>query len=52
MKTDGDFPQTINGIYFKSKVEYDKRYKSDLEAFAELLYDIYISGDFYEMESY
>jgi hypothetical protein len=35
------FPATINGILYKTEVEYDDRVKSDALALAELLYDIY-----------
>jgi len=35
------FPQTINGIEYKSKEELDARIKSDLEQLAHLVFDIY-----------
>jgi hypothetical protein len=36
-----DFPQTINGILYETKEEYDKRVQDDLEQLAQLALDMY-----------
>lgn len=38
---ESEFPLTINGIEYKIKQELADRYKSDLMAMAQLIYDIY-----------
>lgn len=38
---DQDFPQTINGILFESKEEYDQRIKTDAEQMAHFLFSLY-----------
>lgn len=35
------FPAMVNGILYKTALEYDERVKRDLEAFAEIAIDIY-----------
>lgn len=35
------FPATVNGIEYKTEKEYDDRLQADINAFAELIYDIY-----------
>jgi len=35
------FPQTINGVLYKTKEEYEQRVQADAEAFAHLAYDMY-----------
>ena len=40
-KNAGKFPQTINGITYKSKEELDERVRVDAEALAHLAYDMY-----------
>lgn len=38
---ESEFPLTINGIEYKTKQEIADRYKADLMAMAQLIYDIY-----------
>jgi len=35
------FPAKINGIIYKTEQEYNERLQSDIDAFANLLFDIY-----------
>ena len=38
---DAKFPAKINGIMYSTKQEYNDRFQSDLDVFAQLLFDIY-----------
>lgn len=35
------FPSKINGILYKTEEEYNDRLQSDIDALAQLIYDIY-----------
>jgi hypothetical protein len=46
------FPTTINGISYKTEKEYDDRLQADINAFAELIYEIYKDKNIKEKPQY